>query len=256
MVLEEKRFLGWNVLDIPTAEVVVRIFEDRELTPECKVVVTPNVDHFSRLDNEVLPSGFNDAYKAATMILCDSRIVKILSYINSDRIFNVVPGSDLTRVLLEQEWIRCEKICVIGTFAEEFRKVVTRFELSAASHYNPPMGFIDDEQEVLKCIDFIYSIKPTYVFLAVGSPRQELLAKRIKDRFVKEGDSIRYVFCVGASFDFLSGKTARAPLWMQKLSLEWLHRALSEPRRMIPRYYRNALWIVRFVLDVIFKRRR
>jgi exopolysaccharide biosynthesis WecB/TagA/CpsF family protein len=42
--------------------------------------------------------------------------------------------------------------------------------------------------------------------------------------------------CIGASIDFLTGKQRRAPLWVQKAGLEWLHRLLSDPRRLTSRY--------------------
>jgi N-acetylglucosaminyldiphosphoundecaprenol N-acetyl-beta-D-mannosaminyltransferase len=41
---------------------------------------------------------------------------------------------------------------------------------------------------------------------------------------------------VGAAFDFVTGEVARAPRWMQRTTLEWLHRLLSEPRRLWRRY--------------------
>ena len=41
---------------------------------------------------------------------------------------------------------------------------------------------------------------------------------------------------VGAAFEFLSGRTERAPQWMQRSGLEWLHRLATEPRRLGPRY--------------------
>ena len=44
---------------------------------------------------------------------------------------------------------------------------------------------------------------------------------------------------VGAAFDFLSGEKPQAPAWMQRSGLEWLYRALSEPRRRGWRYARN-----------------
>ncbi|HDU5204087.1 TPA: WecB/TagA/CpsF family glycosyltransferase, partial [Klebsiella pneumoniae subsp. pneumoniae] len=56
------------------------------------------------------------------------------------------------------------------------------------------------------------------------------------------------LFCIGASLDFLTGKTKRAPIWMQKAHLEWLHRALSQPRRLVPRYYRNLKYVLWFLL--------
>jgi UDP-N-acetyl-D-mannosaminuronic acid transferase (WecB/TagA/CpsF family) len=43
---------------------------------------------------------------------------------------------------------------------------------------------------------------------------------------------------IGAGLDFIAGKQPRAPLWVRRLALEWLWRALSSPRRMLPRYAR------------------
>jgi exopolysaccharide biosynthesis WecB/TagA/CpsF family protein len=55
------------------------------------------------------------------------------------------------------------------------------------------------------------------------------------------------VIGVGAAFDFHAGVIKRAPLWMQRATLEWLHRLLSEPRRLWRRYVLLApafLWRV------------
>lgn len=41
---------------------------------------------------------------------------------------------------------------------------------------------------------------------------------------------------VGGSFDVIAGKVKRAPLWMQKLGLEWFYRVIQEPKRMWKRY--------------------
>jgi exopolysaccharide biosynthesis WecB/TagA/CpsF family protein len=71
-----------------------------------------------------------------------------------------------------------------------------------------------------------------FVFLCVGAPQQEMVAKAILDR----GDARGVGLCVGASLEFLTGRVARAPLWMQRARLEWLHRLASEPRRLGRRY--------------------
>jgi N-acetylglucosaminyldiphosphoundecaprenol N-acetyl-beta-D-mannosaminyltransferase len=50
---------------------------------------------------------------------------------------------------------------------------------------------------------------------------------------------------VGAAFDYHAGKINRAPLWMQRYGLEWLHRLGSEPRRLMGRYlFTNTLFIL------------
>jgi len=63
-------------------------------------------------------------------------------------------------------------------------------------------------------------------------PQQEILALRV----AQAGGAVGVGLCIGASLDFLTGRKARAPLWMQKASLEWLHRLLSEPGRLWRRY--------------------
>ncbi|MFW9674481.1 WecB/TagA/CpsF family glycosyltransferase, partial [Vibrio parahaemolyticus] len=51
-------------------------------------------------------------------------------------------------------------------------------------------------------------------------------------------------FCIGASISFATGSIKRAPVWMQNCKLEWLHRMLSEPKRLVKRYVHDALFIV------------
>ena len=45
----------------------------------------------------------------------------------------------------------------------------------------------------------------------------------------------------GASFDFVVGKVDRAPAWMQRTGLEWLHRTLQEPKRLAGRYAESTI---------------
>lgn len=68
------------------------------------------------------------------------------------------------------------------------------------------------------------------VWLGVSAPKQEIWAASWAQRVG------RPVVCVGAAFDFLSGRKPRAPSWMRAAGLEWLFRLLSEPRRVWKRY--------------------
>ena len=61
---------------------------------------------------------------------------------------------------------------------------------------------------------------------------------------------------VGAAFDFLAGNKSRAPLWMQKNGLEWLHRWSAEPRRLTGRYLSsNALFLGAVATQIMKKLR-
>jgi N-acetylglucosaminyldiphosphoundecaprenol N-acetyl-beta-D-mannosaminyltransferase len=79
------------------------------------------------------------------------------------------------------------------------------------------------------------------LFVGLGCPKQEkwMAAHRGRVHAVMIG--------VGAAFDFHSGSTHRAPLWMQRHSLEWLHRLCSEPRRLFKRYLTTN---TRFVIGI------
>jgi exopolysaccharide biosynthesis WecB/TagA/CpsF family protein len=71
-----------------------------------------------------------------------------------------------------------------------------------------------------------------FVFLAVGSPRQERLAAAIKATGRASGIGL----CIGASLEFIAGAQPRAPVWMRRGGLEWLHRLGRDPRRLARRY--------------------
>jgi N-acetylglucosaminyldiphosphoundecaprenol N-acetyl-beta-D-mannosaminyltransferase len=57
---------------------------------------------------------------------------------------------------------------------------------------------------------------------------------------------------LGAAFDFHAGQVQRAPEWMRRCGLEWLHRLLSDPGRLWWRYLStNSLFIARSLRDVL-----
>jgi len=70
------------------------------------------------------------------------------------------------------------------------------------------------------------------LLLCVGGPAQQLIARQIAEL----GRTSGVALCVGAAIDFLTGESARAPRWMQKLSMEWAYRLWREPSRLWRRY--------------------
>ncbi|MCA9371710.1 WecB/TagA/CpsF family glycosyltransferase [Candidatus Woesebacteria bacterium] len=81
--------------------------------------------------------------------------------------------------------------------------------------------------ELQQISNIIIDYKPHFVFVAFGSPDQELLLDRYKDLF-------QGTVCmgVGGGFEFASGDTPRAPKWMRKYGFEWLFRLISQPWRL------------------------
>jgi exopolysaccharide biosynthesis WecB/TagA/CpsF family protein len=79
---------------------------------------------------------------------------------------------------------------------------------------------------------FIAESGARFSFIAVGSPQQEMIAAEVRAIPGAVGTSL----CVGASLEFLTGEVKRAPRLVQRLSLEWAHRLLSDPKRLWRRY--------------------
>ena len=80
------------------------------------------------------------------------------------------------------------------------------------------------------------------IVLGMGMPRQELVACSLRAQL----DYPCLIVCGGAIIDFLGGKTARAPVWMRRLGLEWVYRLAQEPARLFRRYVLgNPLFLAR-----------
>jgi len=121
---------------------------------------------------------------------------------------------------------------VIGSTDEDVAKVAARFGLTNIHRHEAPMGLKHKPEAVMAAARFMAEHPARFHFICVGSPQQEMVAFTAK----KLGTVAGVGLCCGASLDFLSGSTSRAPEWMRKARLEWLHRICSEPRRLIKRY--------------------
>lgn len=89
------------------------------------------------------------------------------------------------------------------------------------------------------------------VWVGLGTPKQDFEVARLSR------STGTLCVAVGAAFDFTAGTKTRAPRWMRASGLEWLHRLLSEPRRLWRRYlYGNTKFIVLAVKDALARSRQ
>ncbi|WP_395397400.1 WecB/TagA/CpsF family glycosyltransferase [Novosphingobium sp. BL-8A] len=210
-------------------EAVLDAVRGRSPSERFTYVVTPNVDHVVRL--QYRRSDLWPAYRGAWMTLCDSRILARLAR-TVGRDLPVVPGSDLTAALFDRGIANEGPIAILGGSSAKVEEIRRRYGLTDVRHYNPPMGFVRDPRELARAVRFLVDAKARYSFLAVGSPNQEIVARRV----AKARGACGVGFCVGASLDFLTGEQRRAPLVVQQMALEWLYRLCSDPQRLWQRY--------------------
>ncbi len=223
-------YLGLDFAQLDEAEVVA-LLQSRTVDDSFDYFVTPNVDHIVRLSKLDSNSEPRRSYLLAGWLLCDSRILSLLASLQGITL-PVVTGSDMTRKLITEIVEPGDRICVIGGHPGDIEKLqAIRGDIDIVQHI-PPMGLLEKPEARLEAARFAAASRSRFILLSVGSPQQEMIASAIKDVPGAHGTAL----CVGAGIDFLTGRTRRAPLWMQRMALEWLHRLLSNPRRLWRRY--------------------
>lgn len=230
MIQQQTDFLGvsFDRLDMASAEAWLA---DRASDAPFAFVITPNVDHVVKLDAAPADAEIRKAYAGAALRLCDSRIVAKLGRMRGIDL-PVVPGSDLTANLVTRIAEAGDRLCLIGGDAAMLADLrALRPDLDIVQHI-PPMGMLGKPDAMAEAAAFVRDAQARFILLAVAMPQQEILALRV----AQAGGATGTGLCIGASLDFLTGRKARAPLWMRRASLEWLHRLLSEPGRLWRRY--------------------
>ena len=222
------QLLGLSFADLNLPAAAARIAE-HPADAAFGYVVTPNADHLVRLGRD---AGLCAIYQRAALCLLDSRVVFGLSRLFGLKAPPVVPGSDLTAYLLAHHLQPNERITIVGLSPIWLPALVRRLGLAAPAHHDPPMGFEHDPEAFAAAIAFVRDNPSRFVFLAVGSPRQEFLAAAI----AAAGNATGTGLCIGASLEFLAGARRRAPRFMQRIGVEWLFRLATDPRRLFRRY--------------------
>jgi exopolysaccharide biosynthesis WecB/TagA/CpsF family protein len=200
-------------------------------------VVTPNIDHLSRLCDTAADMPLAQAYQQSDITLCDSRILEKLLSLSRKPVKAVVPGSDLTQYVFDHVIRADDHVVVFGCDESEMASLYHKYSSLNITHISPSMGFIKKDDEVAVLIDRLKAEKADYIFLAVGSPQQEIFAYQLKMAGLDRGVAL----CVGASINFIVGVESRAPVWMQHLRIEWFYRMVQSPLRLVKRYSGNVM---------------
>lgn len=218
---------------------------------ETRYVVTPNVDHAVLFQER---ADLRKAYETAALIVADGRpVVHAAKWLRAP-IPECVPGSDLVPRLFdratEERRLRVFLLGAAPGVADRAAANVTRKwpAVDVVGTLSPPLGFERDPREEQAILDRIAAVKPDLLVVGLGAPKQELWVSKHHRQL-----QAAVTLCVGATIDFLAGERRRAPLWMRRLSLEWLHRMLEEPRRLGPRYARDAWIFPRLIAAEFFR---
>jgi N-acetylglucosaminyldiphosphoundecaprenol N-acetyl-beta-D-mannosaminyltransferase len=238
---ERVRLFGLQIDPVDMSEAVDRLFGWMQ-SPDgvCRYVVTPNADHAVMFQEH---AGLRAAYDAASLVLADGISVLLAARLLRLRLPQRVAGSDLVPTLFQAAAERGPlKVFLLGAgpgVAERAaQNILARWPtVQVVGTYCPPLGFERNALENDRILAQIAMSSPDLLVVGLGAPKQELWVHAHRERI-----RAPVALCAGASIDFLAGEKRRAPLWMRRTGLEWLHRLASEPRRLFRRYCRDA-WI-------------
>ncbi|MBU2542104.1 WecB/TagA/CpsF family glycosyltransferase [Patescibacteria group bacterium] len=224
--------LGVRIDNLTKVEALKKISEFLNYN-KARKIFTPNPEMLVDAQKDV---DFKAILNSGDLNLCDGFGLWLSTGRRAERITGVDFMVELC-ALAEREG---KSIYLLGSDSDEVVKKTSerlqeKFPLLKIAGYNKGLQIIKlsnyqidynkDENE-----DAIYDIivkAPDIIFVAFGHGKQE---KWIHENLV-DLPSVKVAMGVGGSFDFISGKTKRAPVWMRKIGFEWLYRLLREPKR-------------------------
>lgn len=191
----------------------------------------------------------NDAYRniqnSAAMVLPDGKPLSVVSRLWGFKEAQKVSGPDLMSEMFKLSEEKGYTHYFYGSTEETLDKLkealMVRYpKLKIAGMYSPPFRLLtkEEDEEIIRKIN---DASPDFIWVGLGAPKQEQWMDAHRDRLSG------VMLGVGAGFDFHAGTVKRAPIWMQKCGLEWLHRLTQDPKRLFKRYVitnTKFLWLI------------
>lgn len=200
------------------------------------VLVTPNVDHLVKLQSD---REFYDVYRKAEWVVCDSKILYLLSKLLKRPLPEAIPGSSFftSYYMYHKDDPGC-RIFLLGAREGVAAKAMERINEKVGRRivvgaHSPSFGFEKDERECEELIGIVNRSGANVLLVGVGAPKQEKWIVRYRDRM----PGVDLFMALGATIDFEAGVLKRAPELWQKMGMEWLYRCIKEPKRLFRRYF-------------------
>lgn len=188
--------------------------------------------------------GLDRVNRGAAFILADGAPLVVASRRTPSPVPERVAGSDLIYDLCELAARRSYRVFLLGGppgIAEEAeRRLVARYPGLQVAGTACPTGTELQDPEASGLIERVRSARPDLLLAALGQPKGEFWLARHADAL-----GVPVMAQVGATLEFVAGRVRRAPKLFQRIGMEWAFRIYTDPRRLAPRYGKNALFLLR-----------
>lgn len=239
-MLKHVQLFGFNFISESNLSPIIDdiIAQDSYETGGClPFLITPNVDEivkFSKTEHaELKKLSVKSMY-----ILPDGQPIVWSAKLFGKKLQNRLTGSDLFPLLLNNN--RRGKILAL-TSSATISEALVKENPDIICYSLPFFGAKDAnaiEEITNNCVKIISDNDIKIVIVGISSPKQHLLAVRTYAKLKAAQVNKIPLFCMlGASMEFYLNLKNRAPVFVQKIGMEWLYRFFSEPKRLFKRYF-------------------
>ncbi|MFO7815991.1 MAG: WecB/TagA/CpsF family glycosyltransferase [Halanaerobiales bacterium] len=235
---EKTKILTLNINNI-TMEMLIEELTSKIEAEEKNLIFTPNSEIVVRAYDD---PEFSRILNSADYLIPDGAGLLLAARILGEPLPERIAGYDLMRNLLKNisdkdysTYFLGGKPGIIDLAVKKVKEESPELNMAGFHH-----GYLDRKKKS-KVIEEINKKSPDILLVGMGVPLQEEFFDNNFDNL-----NIKLGLTVGGSFDVLAGQTERAPIWMQKLYLEWFYRLLQEPKRL-----GRMLALPRFLMLVI-----
>jgi N-acetylglucosaminyldiphosphoundecaprenol N-acetyl-beta-D-mannosaminyltransferase len=227
------------LFDVPVADLTMS--ETLELIDELVAIGRRRgtTHQISTVNVDFLVNALDDADTASILRRADVCLADGMPVVWGSRLLGMpirerVAGSDLVPLLVDASRMSGHHVHVFGStppVADAARRLLQQRYPGAHFSIDPGPVLSDVDHVDDEVLEAIMSVEPDILCVALGNPKQERFIRANRKRL---GTPV--LIGVGGSLDMLVGKRKRAPQWMQALGMEWIVRAVQEPRRLGRRY--------------------
>jgi N-acetylglucosaminyldiphosphoundecaprenol N-acetyl-beta-D-mannosaminyltransferase len=226
------RLLGLEIDNVTEAEAIGSILSALD-EGRGGSVATPNLDHLRQVSHR---PELAELVRGADLVVADGMPLVWASRVQGAALAERVAGSDLVWSLTAEAALRDRSVFLLGGAPGACEAAATKLHAMypgarLAGHLCPPFGFERNAGEIERIRAALAEARPDIVYVALGFPKQERLISWLRVEF-----PAIWFLGVGFSLSFLADQRARAPVWMGRLGIEWLHRLAKDPRRLARRY--------------------
>ena len=212
----------------------------KESNKSCKMIFAPNVEFIMTAQKD---KEFFNLLKSSSLSTPDSIGVIIGAKLQHKSFKERIPGQSYFRKIIELSNEKGYSIYLLGgnpgipeKAKENLKKVFPNVNIVGLHH-----GYFDEDEEK-KIIEEINALKPNVLFVALGAPKQEKWIYNNRHKL-----QVDVAAGQGGTYDYEAGKIKRAPVFIQKIGMEWFWRLIREPSRI-----KRQLVLPIYLIKVLF----